>query len=432
MTSIVLTPGTYHAEAVRRTRSVMVRGEPGAVPAANIHMMSGHAMFVDLRWSGRLVLGAGTTAAILGTTLTGGRPAGALRHPDARAAREPVDDAEAGEAQGEPSGIWLGHKAHLTARSCPLEALHGAVLQLTGQAQAEVFDSRFLVGAASGPVVRAEDASIVNLSRARPPVPGAGAVVPPAVDGRRRPADGTRVYVFERAAGSVCPEPVESPSLNAWPAVAPGSCRMPRGSRWAIRRSWRWPAGASRWRGAPRRGRLITQDTGVLDASHIRLGGFDDPIVGGGGQLRVTDGYVAGGGAAVRLLSGSDTQAVLERCLFADSRGPTIQVEDSTVCTLADSTVRGSHGVGVAILAGAEAALVACVLEDNVGPAVDAAPGSRGLVTRSVARGTAAETAFAIHRGSSVVLEPTVVSEPTLSAANVPGARAVCPSCPGR
>ena len=86
-----------------------------------------------------------------------------------------------------------------------------------------------------------------------------------------------------------------------------------------------------------------TQDAGVLDAPHIRRGGFDDPILGRGGQLRVADGYVTGGDAAVRLVSGSGTEALWERCLIADSGGPAVQVGDTTVCTVADSTGRGSH-----------------------------------------------------------------------------------------
>ena len=131
VTSVVLAPGVYRAETVRLTRPVVRRGDPGAALAANVHEVSGHATLVDLRWSGRLVLGPGTSAAALRTTLTAVDAAGVWLRPDARVA---LEDAQVGGALDQPSAIWLGHAAHLTARACQLSAPHGAVLQLTGQA----------------------------------------------------------------------------------------------------------------------------------------------------------------------------------------------------------------------------------------------------------------------------------------------------------
>lgn len=443
VTSIVLAPGVHRAETVRLTRSVVMRGEPGAVLAANIHVFSGHATFVDLRWTGRLVLGPGTAAALRRTTLTAASGAGLWLEPDARAE---LEDVEVVGASGPPSAIWLGHGAHLAARRCLLSAPHGAVLQLTDQAHADVSESRFLVDAASGPAVRAADESVTALSTGR-----VGGSAPPPKDpsspllstgGRARLTaractfTGARWGLSARGASQVtlveCSATARARVLpgDAWIDVGDHAVVAVAGGRFEVE------AGAAAVQGAGRltlehvtvvgRGGvgLSTQDAAVLDASHIHLDGFDDPIVGRGGQLHVGDAHVTGGNPAVRLVSGSGTRALLERCLIAHSGGAAVQVEDTTACTLADSTVRRSHGAGVAILAGAEAAVVACVLEDNVGPAVDAAPGSRGLVSRSVVRGAAAERAFAIHRGSLVLLQANLILGPTLQGTNASGAGA--------
>ena len=457
VTSIVLAPGVHRAETVRLTRSVVMRGEPGAVLAANIHVVSGHATFVDLRWTGRLVLGPGTAAALRRTTLTAASGAGLWLEPDARAELEEV---EVVGASGAPSAIWVGHGAHLAARRCLLSAPHGPVLQLTDQAHADVSESGFLVDAGSGPAVRAADEGAPAL----PTGHVAGSAPPPkdppsspllSTGGRARLTAractfaGARWGLSARGASQVtlveCSATARARVLpgDAWIDVGDHAVVAVAGGRFEVE------AGAAAVQGAGRltlqhvtvvgRGGvgLSTQDSAVLDASHLHMDGFDNPMVGRGGQLHVGDAHVTGGNPAVRLVSGSGTRALLERCLIADSGGAGVQVEDTTACTLADSTVRRSHGAGVAILAGAEAAVVACVLEDNVGPAVDAAPGSRGLVSRSVVRGAAAERALAIHRGSWVLLQANRILGPTLPGTDASGAgaardgRAAATSPPG-
>lgn len=441
VTSIVLSPGIHRAETLRLTRSVAIRGEPGAVLAANIQVLSGHATFIDLRWSGRLELGAATSAVILRTTFTAGRAPAGRRTPG-------EDEVAGGDVSSLPPAIWLGHGAHLTVQHCQLAAADATLLHLTGQAYAEVSDSRFWVGAASGPVAEAEDSSLLALSTCQvgdgePLGLGAPSALLSTVAGAQLTAractfasarrglsarGASRVTLAECSATAHTPGGPGGPWLDvgdhAVVAVAGGRYEVAAGA--AAVSGW-GRLSLERLTVAGRGGvGLATQGSGVLDASHIRLSGFDAPMVGAGGQLRVADGCVAGGQSALRLVSGSGTEAVVERCLFTDSGGPAIQVEDTTRCTLQDSTVRGSRGVGVAVLGGAQAALLACVLEDNVGPAVDAAPGSRGRVSRTVVR-SPGQSAMAIHPGSSMVLEANVVSGPAPSAASAPGASATPP-----
>lgn len=150
VTDIVLSPGTHQAGTLRITRSVTIRGEPGAVLVGNIMIASGASTVRDLTVQGSVLALAGTSVEVRHATIRAVDLAAVFV---AASTTVRLKDTTVVGAPDVNTTVRVSETGVLEAEGCTLEGVKGNALQVADTSRAVLTRTRVELASAAAAAI---------------------------------------------------------------------------------------------------------------------------------------------------------------------------------------------------------------------------------------------------------------------------------------